>query len=58
MKKNYDVIITGAGPSGTMLAFELATKGIDVLVLEKEILPRYEHLDRHVFSRASYRFNR
>ena len=42
MKKNYDVIIAGAGPSGASLAFELATKGIDVLVLEKDILPRYK----------------
>ena len=42
MKKNYDVIIAGAGPSGALLAFDLATKGIDVLVLEKDILPRYK----------------
>jgi geranylgeranyl reductase family protein len=42
MKKNYDVIVAGAGPSGALLAFELATKGIDVLVLEKDILPRYK----------------
>ena len=42
MKKNYDVIVAGAGPSGSLLAFELAKKGIDVLVLEKDILPRYK----------------
>jgi geranylgeranyl reductase family protein len=42
MKENYDVIIAGAGPAGGMLAFELAGKGIDVLVLEKDVLPRYK----------------
>jgi geranylgeranyl reductase family protein len=42
MSENYDVIVAGAGPSGGMLALELAGKGINVLVLEKDILPRYK----------------
>lgn len=42
MTENYDVIIAGAGPSGGMLACELTGRGINVLVLEKDILPRYK----------------
>jgi len=38
----YNVIIVGAGPAGTTLAYELARKGIKVLLLEKERLPRYK----------------
>lgn len=38
----YQVIITGAGPAGAYLAYLLSREGIDVLVLEKERLPRYK----------------
>lgn len=41
-KRSYDVIIVGAGPAGATLGYELARKGIEVLVLEKEKLPRYK----------------
>jgi geranylgeranyl reductase family protein len=37
-----DVIIIGTGPAGTTLGYELARKGIGVLILEKERLPRYK----------------
>ncbi len=37
-----DVIIVGAGPAGTMAAFELATSGISVLIFEKNSFPRYK----------------
>ena len=39
---SHDVIIVGAGPAGATLAYELSRKGIDVLILEKERLPRYK----------------
>jgi geranylgeranyl reductase family protein len=41
-QKHYDVIIIGAGPAGATLAFELANAGINVLIIEKCILPRYK----------------
>jgi flavin-dependent dehydrogenase len=36
-----DVLIIGAGPSGAMAAAHLATKGYEVLVLEKQTFPRF-----------------
>ncbi len=39
---NYDVIIVGSGPAGSSSAYFLASKGIKVLVIEKESLPRYK----------------
>jgi geranylgeranyl reductase family protein len=42
LKKNYDVIVAGAGPAGATLAYELAKRGTDVLLVEKERLPRYK----------------
>ena len=42
MKQENDVVIVGAGPAGAVLAYELARRGVDVLVLEKERLPRYK----------------
>ena len=34
-----DVIVVGAGPVGTLLAAELARRGIDVVVLERRVRP-------------------
>ncbi|KAJ5727406.1 hypothetical protein N7493_005226 [Penicillium malachiteum] len=39
MKTNYDVVISGAGPVGLMLATELQLHGANVLVLEKRLSP-------------------
>jgi geranylgeranyl reductase family protein len=39
-KETYDVIVVGSGPAGSTLAYELAKKGVDVAVLEREKLPR------------------
>ena len=37
---NYEVIVVGAGPSGSTAAKILAEKGIKVLLLDKENFPR------------------
>lgn len=37
-----DVIVVGAGPAGSVLAFLLAKRGLSVLLVEKETLPRYK----------------
>lgn len=41
-QKIYDIIIVGAGPAGTVLAYLLAKIGLKVLILEKARLPRYK----------------
>ncbi|MBN2047540.1 MAG: geranylgeranyl reductase family protein [Anaerolineaceae bacterium] len=38
----HDVIIVGSGPAGSLAAYYLAKEGLDVLILEKESLPRYK----------------
>jgi geranylgeranyl reductase family protein len=38
----YDVIVVGAGPAGGLLAYHLANHGLKVLILEKDVLPRYK----------------
>ena len=53
MKQTYDVIVVGAGPAGATLAYELARKGITVLLLEKENLPRYKCCAGGVTSKAA-----
>jgi geranylgeranyl reductase family protein len=42
LKQSQDVIVVGAGPAGATLAYELAKSGVEVLLLEKEKLPRYK----------------
>jgi geranylgeranyl reductase family protein len=42
LKQSYDVIVVGAGPAGATLVYELAKRGIAVLLLEKQRLPRYK----------------
>lgn len=38
----YDILIVGAGPAGAYTAYRLAQADLDVLLLEKEELPRYK----------------
>lgn len=38
----YDVIIIGAGPAGSYLTYKLKNQGIHILLLEKEVFPRYK----------------
>jgi len=53
LKKEYDVIVVGAGPAGATLAYGLARKGIEVLLLEKEELPRCKCCAGGVTSKAT-----
>ena len=39
-RNDADVIVVGAGPSGSSAAYWLATAGLDVLLLEKTSFPR------------------
>lgn len=41
VKHDYDVIIIGAGPSGAISSALLAQRGYRVLVLERELFPRF-----------------
>jgi flavin-dependent dehydrogenase len=41
MHQKYDVVVVGAGPSGTSSAAILAEAGLKTLILEKEKFPRY-----------------
>ncbi len=38
----HDVIVVGTGPAGAVLAYLLAKRGVDVLILERATLPRYK----------------
>jgi len=42
MIKMYDVIVVGAGPGGSYASMKLSKNGFNVLLLEKEKLPRYK----------------
>lgn len=37
---SYEVIVVGSGPSGSTVAYELARRGVEVAILEREKLPR------------------
>lgn len=49
----FDVVIIGAGPSGSTAAYYLATAGLKVLIVEKEKFPRYKTCGGGVVSRAA-----
>lgn len=42
MTTDAEVIVAGAGPAGTIAAYELASRGVSVLILEKSSFPRYK----------------
>jgi geranylgeranyl reductase family protein len=42
MKRDYDVIVVGAGPGGATAARTCAQAGLRTLLIEKERLPRYK----------------
>ncbi|MBM3699502.1 MAG: geranylgeranyl reductase family protein [Actinobacteria bacterium] len=41
-KNTYDVIISGCGPSGSLLGYLLAQNSIKTLIVEKECFPRHK----------------
>lgn len=51
-KNEYDVIIVGAGPAGSVLAYHIAARGLSVLIIEKSHLPRYKTCGGGLTSRA------
>jgi geranylgeranyl reductase family protein len=42
MGQDADVIVCGAGPAGSLAAYTLASQGVNVLILEKSVFPRYK----------------
>ena len=38
--KKTDVVVVGAGPAGSILAYHLAKAGVDVVLLDKAKFPR------------------
>lgn len=40
--RHYDVIVVGAGPSGSLASYLLAERGYQVMILEKDFFPRYK----------------
>src|SRR5580765_2823275 len=51
MQSSFDVIVMGGGPAGATAAALLATRGLDVLVLEKESFPRF-HIGESLLPRS------
>ncbi|WP_163379239.1 NAD(P)/FAD-dependent oxidoreductase [Cyclobacterium sp. SYSU L10401] len=39
---SFDIVIVGAGPAGAMAAYTAASRQVKVLIIEKEMLPRYK----------------
>src|SRR6266849_5886436 len=51
--KSADVIVVGGGPAGSSAAYMLAKQGLNVLVLEKQKMPRYKTCGGGVNIRAA-----
>jgi geranylgeranyl reductase family protein len=50
---NYDVLVVGAGPSGSLLSYYLGTAGLNVLLIDKQSLPRYKACGGGITRRAA-----
>ncbi|MDJ0598730.1 MAG: FAD-binding oxidoreductase [Crocosphaera sp.] len=50
--KNFDWIVIGAGITGSALSYELAKKGLKVLLLEKD--PNYSNATRYSYGGVAY----
>jgi flavin-dependent dehydrogenase len=55
LKKEYDVIVVGAGPAGAASAKALSEAKLDILMVERDKLPRYKMCSGIVFP-SSKRF--
>ena len=42
MESRYDVIISGAGPSGSLLGFLLTRNNVKTMIIDKKNFPRYK----------------
>ena len=40
--KRYEVIIVGAGPAGSTLAYQLARRDVKTLLVDRDVFPRYK----------------
>ncbi len=52
MKNDYDVVIIGAGPSGSAAAKVLVNNGLSVLIIDKKKLPRYKICSGIIFKKS------
>jgi flavin-dependent dehydrogenase len=57
MTGNYDAIVIGGGPSGSTAAALLAQHGYKVLLLERELMPRY-HIGESLIPYTWFTLNR
>jgi flavin-dependent dehydrogenase len=55
--ESHQVVIVGAGPAGSSCAKALKEEGIDVLIIEKEILPRYKTCSGVLFGQTQVLLN-
>ena len=51
---NFDVVVVGAGPSGSSAAYWLASSGVKVALVEKKTFPREKTCGDGLTPRAVY----
>lgn len=52
LARDYDVVVAGSGPAGSLAAFHLAKAGLRVAMFEKARLPRYKTCGGGIVQRA------